>query len=71
MLLEKMEEEAQKDRKSSEYETMLQTLRDDLEIRIQGCKWYPSTVRQILSAEDKYRGGVRGYSPVYWPAILN
>lgn len=37
----------------------------------QGGKWYPSTVRQILLAEDKYRGGLRGYSPVYWPAILD
>ena len=37
----------------------------------QGGNWYPSTVRQILGQEDKYRGGFRKLSPVYWPEILD
>ena len=35
-----------------------------------GDSWYPSTVNAILKNEEKYRGGVRGYSPIYWPQIL-
>ena len=42
----------------------------DIKSKQGGKKWYPSSVRQILIAEDKYRGGFRCKSPVYWPAIL-
>lgn len=35
-----------------------------------GLKWYPSTVREILSREEVYKGGTRGDSPIHWPAII-
>jgi len=35
-----------------------------------GKEWHPSSVRQILLNEDKYRGGFRGDSPERWPVIL-
>jgi DNA invertase Pin-like site-specific DNA recombinase len=53
---------------------ILQAIADNLNAQglksKQGGKWWPSTVKQVLSAEDKYKGGLRGYSPIYWPAIL-
>lgn len=38
-LLESLQEQAEKDIKSTDYETMLVTLRDDLTIRIDGGRW--------------------------------
>ena len=38
-LLEALQEKAQKDCKSGDFETMLKALRDDLEIRITGGRW--------------------------------
>ena len=38
-LLEALQEQVEKDRKGGNFETMLQALRDDLEIRITGGKW--------------------------------
>lgn len=35
-----------------------------------GQKWYASTVRSVLQNEHAYRGGQRGESEAYWPAIL-
>ena len=36
----------------------------------QGGRWYPTTVKIILDKKDYYEGGLRGYSPVFWPRIL-
>jgi len=35
-----------------------------------GGEWYASGVREILLNEQDYRGGLRGNSPIVWPAIL-
>src|SRR5262249_38869476 len=36
-----------------------------------GRHWYPSTVRELLTHEDAYRGGKRGESEARWPQILD
>ncbi len=36
-----------------------------------GRHWYPSTVREVLTHEDAYRGGKRGASEARWPQILD
>ena len=35
-----------------------------------GGKWFASSVLEILSHAEAYRGGLRGDSPVPWPVIL-
>lgn len=45
-------------------------LNDQGHVSKQGGMWYPSTIRQILKTEKKYRGGLRGHSPIFWPVIL-
>ncbi|HEX9369830.1 MAG TPA: recombinase family protein, partial [Roseiflexaceae bacterium] len=36
-----------------------------------GRHWYPSTVREVLTHEDAYRGGKRGESEARWPQLLD
>ena len=36
-----------------------------------GRYWYPSTVREVLTHEEAYRGGKRGESEARWPQILD
>ena len=55
---------------------ILQAIADDLNdpkkgLRSkQGGKFYPTTIKIILDKKEYYEGGLRGYSPVFWPAIL-
>jgi len=45
-------------------------LNQDLLTSRRGAKWYPSSVREVLKNENKYRGSFRGESAERWPVIL-